>query len=367
MRSYASFQSGTGLIDTTQFREIILGQRRDGRARLWRALFRLASIPYGWGVAYRNWRFNSGRTPIEKVPALVISVGNLTVGGTGKTPFVEWLARWFRQYEDRVVIISRGYGAEAGQRNDEALELEQKLPDVPHLQNPDRVHAARTAIEELESQVIILDDAFQHRRLDRDLDIVLLDALDPFGQGRLLPAGLLREPLRGLRRAQVVVLTRADAVAATVREAIREQARRWAPEAIWVEVAHQPSALRASDGMEQPLDALHGIPLAAFSGIGNPAGFRHSLTSCGYTLVGWREFPDHHAFTRDDIHDLERWAASLCAQALICTHKDLVKIGLLRLGRIPLWALRIGMQPQAGSEMLLEQLTRLRDQHVVTE
>lgn len=350
------------MIDATHFREIILGQRRDWRARLWRILFAIAAVPYGWAVAVRNWRFDSGRTPREQVPALVISVGNLTVGGTGKTPFVEWLARWFRQHGDRVVIVSRGYGAEAGQRNDEALELEQKLPDVPHLQNRDRVQAARTAIEEFESQVVILDDGFQHRRLARDLDIVLLDALDPFGQGYLLPRGLLREPVRSLRRAQVVALTRADAVPLSVRMAIRERAQRYAPHATWVEVAHQPIALRGSDGREQPLAGLNGIPVAAFCGIGNPAGFRHSITASGYQLVGWREFPDHHAFTREDIQELENWGRSLSAGAFLCTHKDLVKIGLLRLGGIPIWALRIGLQPLAGSEPLIATLNQLREQ-----
>ena len=128
----------------------------------------------------------------------VISVGNITTGGTGKTPMVAWLARWFRNQDVRVALVSRGYRAEAEGQNDEARELATLLPDVPHLQNPDRVAAARIAIDELETQLIILDDGFQHRRIHRDLEIVLIDALQPFGFGHVLPRGLLREPLRGL-------------------------------------------------------------------------------------------------------------------------------------------------------------------------
>ena len=116
---------------------------------------------------------------------------------------VEWIARWFRRHNVRVSIVSRGYRAEEGGRNDEARELEQKLPDVPHVQNPDRVAAAQIAVEELETQLIVLDDGFQHRRLARDVDIVLLDALEPFGFEHVFPRGTLREPLAGLRRADV--------------------------------------------------------------------------------------------------------------------------------------------------------------------
>ena len=131
----------------------------------------------------------------------------------------------------RVTLVSRGYGAAAGARNDEALELERKLPDVPHLQNADRVAAALTAIEEFECQLLLLDDAFQHRRIQRDLDIVLIDALNPFGYGHLLPRGLLREPLSSLARADVIALSRSDLVAAGERARIWEQVRPHAAQA----------------------------------------------------------------------------------------------------------------------------------------
>lgn len=338
------------MIDAHEFRELISGRRRGVRAALWRSAFAAAEWPYRFAVGWRNHSYDRGRSPVKRVNVPVVSVGNLTVGGTGKTPMVEWLARWYRQRDVRVALVSRGYGAAAGQRNDEALELEEKLPDVPHLQNADRVAAAITAIEEFESQLILLDDAFQHRRIHRDLDIVLLDALDPFGLDHLLPRGLLREPVSSLRRANVIALTRADAVDESRRAEIRRRALASGSDALWIEVVHQPAALRSAAGCEEPLDWIAGRPLVAFCGIGNPAGFRHSLQTCGYELTGFREFADHHAYTRGDLESLGTWAAEHAAAALVCTHKDLVKVGAESVGGIPVWALRIGMQVRVGGE-----------------
>ena len=143
-----------------------------------RLALRLAEVPYTLAVCWRNGRYDRGAAATHRVSVPVVSVGNLTLGGTGKTPMVQWIARWFRGHGVRVTVISRGYGAEAGATNDEALELEQNLPDVPHLENPDRVEAARLAVAEFESQLILLDDAFQHRQIERDLDLVMLDALE---------------------------------------------------------------------------------------------------------------------------------------------------------------------------------------------
>src|SRR5262249_26736647 len=157
----------------------------------------------------------------------VVSVGNLTLGGTGKTPCVEYVCRFYRDLDLRVAVLSRGYGAANG-RNDEALVLEENLPDVPHLQGADRVALARAAVEELESEVLVLDDGFQHRRLARDLDVVLVDATNPWGFGRLFPRGLLRESPRGLGRAGVVVLTRCDQVPDEERARLRQQVSRLA-------------------------------------------------------------------------------------------------------------------------------------------
>jgi tetraacyldisaccharide 4'-kinase len=340
--------------NATEFRKIVSGERRDPVAQLLRAGFHAASWPYGAAVRWRNRGYDRQRREIYRVAVPVISVGNLTVGGTGKTPMVEWLAKWFRQRGVRVCIISRGYGAEAGARNDEALELEQKLPDVPHLQNPDRVAAARLAIDELDTELILLDDAFQHRRIHRDLDIVLLDALEPFGYGHLLPRGLLREPVRSLARADVVALSRADAVDADRRSEIREAAMRHAPHAVWLELAHQPQQLLGVPDISAEIDTLRGLPVAAFCGIGNPAGFRHSLESCGLEVAAFREFPDHHSYDRADIGSLAESARQ--ARALVCTHKDLVKLQTSDIAGVPLWALQIGLSIEKGLASLEEKL-----------
>src|SRR5262249_25007278 len=154
---------------------------------------------------------------VHKAPVPVVSVGNLTVGGTGKTPAVEYVARFYRGLDARVAILIRGYGSTEG-RNDEALVLEQNLPDVPHLQGRNRAELAQVAAEELESEILVLDDGFQHWRLARNLDIVLIDATRPWGHGRIFPRGLLREPRRSLRRAHAVLLTRCNQVAATERQ-----------------------------------------------------------------------------------------------------------------------------------------------------
>ena len=269
------------------FRALISGQRRGAQAALLRGLLRAAEMPYTAAVQWRNRQYDRGHKPIERVDVPVISVGNLTLGGTGKTPLVAWLARWFRQRGVRVTIISRGYGAEAGAQNDEALELEQTLPDVPHVQNPDRVAAAKMAIEEFDCQLILLDDAFQHRRIHRDLNIVVVDALEPFGFGHVFPRGALREPLAGLRRSDVVVLSRADLVEPLERERIRSTVAQYAPAAIWLEASHQPEKLLSASGREEALSALAGQPVAAFCGIGNPAGFRQ-YASGGHGLPARR-------------------------------------------------------------------------------
>jgi tetraacyldisaccharide 4'-kinase len=346
------------MLTPAEFREIVSGRRRGVTGAAWRGALRLAEAPYAAAVAWRNRRYDRGRSEVRRVAVPVVSVGNITMGGVGKTPLVEWLARWFRERGVRVTLISRGYGAEAGSRNDEALELEQKLPDVPHVQNPDRVEAAELAIEEFQCQLILLDDAFQHRRIHRDLDIVVIDALEPFGFDHVFPRGMLREPLSGLRRADVIALSRADLISTEERFAIQARVDRYALNAVRVEMRHAPRMLLAADGREAPLETLAGAEVAAFCGIGNPQGFRSTLESCGCRITELREFPDHHAYTREDVESLTAWAAAHSSAAMVvCTHKDLVKIGETQLGPLPLWALTIGIEILGGQEALERRLT----------
>jgi tetraacyldisaccharide 4'-kinase len=291
----------------------------------------------------------------------VISVGNLTTGGTGKTPLVCFLARRLRGAGWRVALVSRGYGRGEAALNDEALELEQRLPDVPHIQDPDRVRAAEIAVEELETQVIVLDDGFQHRRLHRDLDIIVIDATCPFGYGAMLPRGMLREPLSSVRRAAIAVLTRCDAVSPAQRAAIRQRYLRWHPQLVWLESAHQPQSLIGfREPTERALETLQGQRVAAFCGIGNPDAFADTIRGCGAELVGFRPLPDHAVYDGETIARLTEWLRSLPpVDAILCTHKDLVKVRTDRLAGSPLWALQIDLVWLDDPTPLLQRLDRL--------
>ena len=347
------------MLTPSEFRELVSGRRPGLAAGALRFGLWLAQGPYAAAIRWRNRRYDARPALTHRVAVPVLSVGNLSLGGTGKTPLVEWIARWFRGHGVRVTIVSRGYGAEAGAKNDEALELELRLPDVPHLQNPDRVAAAKMAIEEFDCQLIVLDDAFQHRRIGRDLDIVLLDALEPFGFEHVFPRGTLREPVAGIARADAVALSRADMLGQVDRDQIRDRVRRHAPAAVWMEVTHAPWRLVNSSGGREPLEWLSGKPLAAFCGIGNPAGFRHTLDTCGCQVTGFREFPDHHRYDRADVQSLAEWADEIEAAAVVCTGKDLVKLGIDSLGPHSLWAVDIGLEFLHGQAEFEAELARL--------
>jgi tetraacyldisaccharide 4'-kinase len=335
---------------------LISGKAHGVAPMLERLALGVASVPYGLAVRLRNVAYQRGWLGVERVPIPVVSVGNLTAGGTGKTPCVEYIARFYRNLDRRVAVLSRGYGSTGG-CNDEALVLEENLPDVPHLQGADRVELARTAIEELESEILILDDGFQHRRLARDVDVVLVDATLPWGYGHLLPRGLLREPRSGLRRADVVVLTRCDQSPTEQREALRRAIQRFAPQAPLVETTHRAMELSNSDGASVSLEALREGPVAAFCGIGNPEAFRRSLLDLGTRLHDFRIYADHHAYTRTDVEELHRWAGSLpIGTTIVTTQKDLVKLRLSYFDDCPLWCLRIRLRVESGQDALDERL-----------
>jgi tetraacyldisaccharide 4'-kinase len=331
---------------------LVRGERRGLWPTMQRAGLRLAAFPYSAAVRVRNLLFHRGWLHSETVPIPVVSVGNLTVGGTGKTPCVEYIARFYRKLGRRVTILSRGYGGADG-CNDEALLLKENLPDVPHLQGADRVALARIAFAKRESDVLVLDDGFQHRRLARDLDVVLIDATAPWGHGYLLPRGLLREPPSSLRRADVLVLTRCDQAPAERRERLRRTLSRIAPQKPVVETTHRPVELSNCDGESAPLELLRDGPAAAFCGIGNPEAFRRSLLDLGARLLDFRAYPDHHGYGRADVEQLHRWASGLPAGALIVTtQKDVVKLRLSRLGDRPLSWLRIRLCVESGQDAL---------------
>jgi len=351
---------------SVSFRELVSGRRQGMFASLLRAGLAMAEVPYALAVRARNGCYDRGWLAAHRVGVPVVSVGNLTLGGTGKTPMVEWIARWMTLRGRRAAIVSRGYGSAGGAANDETRELAQRLPEVPQVQNPDRVAAARQAVAALGCQAIVLDDAFQHRRIARDLDLVLLDALEPFGHERVFPRGTLREPIAGLGRAHAVALSRADLVEPHQRDAIRRRVGQYAPEALWAEVVHAPQGLLSAEGERAPLESLTGGPVAAFCGLGNPAGFRHTLRACGYTVSGFQEFPDHHHYTEGDVRGLVQWATEVQAAALVCTHKDLVKLQGRWPGPVPLWAALVGLEFRAGQAALEGRLAALLAEHPVS-
>jgi tetraacyldisaccharide 4'-kinase len=346
----------TSLNARDKFHALVSGKRGGIGPALQRGALRLASLPYGCAVSLRNRLFDWGWKRSHVVPLPVVSIGNLTLGGTGKTPCVEYVAAFFRDQGLRVCILSRGYGATGGS-NDEALVLEENLPDVPHLQGADRVTLAKAALEELESEVLVLDDGFQHRRLHRNLDVVLLDATNPWGHDHLFPGGLLREPVRGLRRADVIVVTRSDQVDRKQSDQLRSEITRIAPDLPVAETVHQPVDLIQSGGASQFLELLKEKATLAFCGLGNPEAFRQTLLQLGAVIKAFRTFPDHHAYSRSDVEELRTWVRQQGTECIVVTtQKDLVKLRLTQLGGYDLYALRVRLHFTAGQEVFDQKL-----------
>jgi len=347
------------LPDAAAFRRLVDGSQAGVVAGLARAGLAALALPYAAAVTIRNAAYDRGIAAARRAAVPVVSVGNLTLGGTGKTPLVAWVAGRCIAAGRHPAIVSRGYGAARGQTSDEAAELALVLPAVPHVADRDRVAAAAEAVAR-GADAIVLDDGFQHRRLARDLDIVAVDATDPFGCGHIFPRGLLREPLAGLRRAHAVVLTRADAVDADRRRALMaalgDICRRSGPR-VWAEATHAPRRLRTSTNEHLPLEALRGRPVAAFCGIGNPAAFRLALERLGADLIDFKTYPDHHAYSAADAAALASWATTARADLVVTTLKDLVKVKTESLGGIQLAALEIAIDFLAG-EAGLEALVR---------
>jgi len=339
--------------------EIISGKTSGLAADLMRFGLRLLALFYGLCVGVRNAAYDRGWKQIKHVPIPVVSLGNLTAGGTGKTPLAAFVARWFGERGVRVCFISRGYRAGADGLNDEAKVLKALCPGVPHLQCPDRAAAAFVAAEETDGQLLILDDGFQHRRLGRDLDIVLIDASNPWGFDHLLPRGLLREPPTALKRAGLVAITRVDQVTREDVNTIRTRIARIHPECDIVEVDFPATRLIDAGGQTQSIQALTGIRVAAFCGIGNPAAFHASLERLGCDVTAFRVFPDHCDYTPALIEDLDHWSRQLAVDAVMCTQKDLVKIGAGQLADRRLWAVEIGARVVAGAELLDTHLTEI--------
>lgn len=344
-------------MDEQQYLELISGKSRSLTGGLLRPLLRVASWPYAAVMSVRNSLFDRDLLPIYETPAPVISVGNVTTGGTGKTPVVALVVQWLAEAGAKPGIVSRGYKQLAEGGNDEARVLELLCPGVPHVQNRDRVAATFSVTSGHDCNVIVADDAFQHRRMARTLDVVLIDACQPWGHGFVLPRGLLREPRCGLRRADVVVMTRADQVNEEARAEIWNDIRRFKPNAPEIEIAFRPDSLLDITGQRSTVDSI-AEPVFAFCGIGNPKAFRQTLEQHGLQVAGLHAFPDHHHYESDDIVALQREAATAGASQLITTVKDLVKLNADWLPTSQLVALDIRSSFLCGESAMKQAVTQ---------
>jgi tetraacyldisaccharide 4'-kinase len=241
---------------------------------------------------------------------------------------VVWLCRLLGEKSLKCAVLTRGYKSAKGLVGDEPAILARACPGAKVFVNADRVAAAGRAVNEFAAEVLVMDDGFQHRRLGRDLDIMAIDATRPFGYDRLLPAGLLREPKRAIRRADAVVITRYDQSTAADIEMLEEQIRRIKPGIVIAKAIHRHRCARGTGDVSYDLDELRRKGIFAFCGIGNPEAFLDRLKKHGMNVVGSRVYNDHHNYTESDFGEIRQQALSLGAEMILSTEKDWVKTAL---------------------------------------
>lgn len=326
----------------------------------WRALracLTPAAAVYGSVVMVRNAAYGAGLLGARVVPARTVSIGNVRVGGTGKTPLTRWLAMETRRRGARVVIVSRGYGgteraahvvgdgvrvrSDVAASGDEAVMLA-RTSGVPVVAGRDRVAAARLAVDTFEARLLLCDDAFQHRRLERDLDVVVVDAEERGGLARVLPAGPLREPLAGVRRADVVLHRESDADALAEAATGAERRIGFAPISLVVP---------GPDGwQERPLGLLAEKQVLAVTGVARPAPMYDTLNRWNASLADVLEYPDHHVYDTRDWKEISHRARDL--DLVVTTEKDLVKLEEFPFARDALVAIRLGVLVDRADELV---------------
>ncbi|MEA3427987.1 MAG: tetraacyldisaccharide 4'-kinase [Thermodesulfobacteriota bacterium] len=343
---------------------IMTGNRKDRLFSFGSFLF-MASLVYGGIVKLREFCYKAGIIKSKKLPCTIISIGNITVGGTGKTPMTIKTAQIVRSLGYKVAIISRGYkgGAEKTggivsnghtilmgpeKAGDEPFMMASKLKDIPVVVGQNRFEAGCLAIQEFDPDVIVLDDAFQHLNQKRDIDIVLLDCGHPFGNNYLLPRGILREPTSALKRGDAFVLTRSDYASDYVKQAAVGKIKNLAP-GIPVFMSFYvpnlfsppptPSPLKGEGRVEvkkgnsytielQNFDSglLHKRRVVAFSGLAGNNDFRRTVKSFNCDLIDFFEFPDHHKYTETDLQTIIQSSINAQAEFILTTEKDYVRI-----------------------------------------
>jgi tetraacyldisaccharide 4'-kinase len=356
------------------FLETISGNRRGPAASAARWVLHAAEPGFAVAAGLRGAMYDRQIFRSHAAPRPVVSVGNITTGGTGKTPIVQWLARALAQRGKRPAVLLRGYKSTAA-GSDEAELLRQRLApapgpaaiSIPVVAQADRVAAAQSlAHRKPEIDLFILDDGYQHRRLRRDFDLVLIDATEPFGFGHLLPRGLLRETPRALARSDAILITRSDQVTPENLAALKQRIQQFAPQIPLYCSEFAPDGWigpNESPGQSSPT-APTGLCLA-ICGIGNPGAFAQSARRAGANVVKLIALDDHHHYTADDVHRLSAESRAINATALVTTEKDHVKLYplLTQMRRAaafdlpPCWALQIIARFADGAEAtLLEQI-----------
>lgn len=341
------------------------------------ALFPVAGL-YDAVTFFRNKAFDIGILKTEKVPVPVIAVGNLTAGGTGKTPVVEYLVALLMRRGRRVAVLSRGYGRStrgvvvvsdgervlvtAGEGGDEAVQVARKFPGAVVIVAERRVKAARRAVGEFGAEVLLLDDAYQHRYLHRDCNILVIDASKDLRLELPLPAGRRREPLAGIRRADAIVWVGGGG--ATLSD-LGGLVRRWFDGPMVRAAVDVREIVHAGLGERRGPGALSTRRVLAFSGIGNPGRFAETVAGTGAELAGWVTFPDHHRYGREDIEGLLETFRTSHGDLLVTTEKDAIRMladeeireNFLR--QFPVWYLSIAVRMTEGEETLHEIVEKL--------
>jgi tetraacyldisaccharide 4'-kinase len=333
---------------------------------------RVLSLFYGFVVRVRLALYSLGALKRKQITQPVVSVGNLTLGGTGKTPTVMNIATVLKEGGKHPAVVSRGYGrrdessclvVSDGERvlvdssagGDEPVLIGSSIQGLPVLVCQDRFRAATLAYERFGSDVIILDDGFQHVRLHRDLDVVLIDAADPFGNGNLFPAGILREPVTGLKRAQAVLLTGTDR--AVDLESLRTTIGRETGATVFTARLVPKDLVDVMTGDVNQLAALRDAAVLAFSGIARPSSFVALLLALGAAVKEEMIFPDHYEYTRPDLMNLYQRASDTGVGMIVTTEKDAARLRGLRPEGI--WALRVELSVVEKDEWKAFLLSRL--------
>ncbi|MBN1586332.1 MAG: tetraacyldisaccharide 4'-kinase [Candidatus Omnitrophica bacterium] len=329
----------------------------------WAPLLRPLSWIYALGIDVRNHLYERGWLPSVRLDAPVLSVGNLSCGGTGKTPMVALLARWALDRGKEVLVLSRGYGSAVAGQSDEVEWLRARVPEARVVAHPNRALAGAQALEQSPADLVILDDGFQHRCVKRDLDLVLLDATRPFYADQLLPAGTLRESKTALRRATHLCLTRVNEVSPEQLERMESELRELCPSCVPAKASVRPRRLWSLvNGKTVDLQFLNSKHIGAMSGIGNPQSFETQLIFLGGRLEFTQHFRDHHPYSAYDLRAVAAQARDTRAEAVVCTEKDAVKcVPLIRTQRdlaeaCEWYALEVEWVIEEGEEALIQGL-----------